>query len=107
MLGVGIFIVFPTLGLIEALAGIWVLTTHRASSSVVAVLSSVVVLAYAVQAMFRKQSGRLPDLVAYCNRCDDDRAATPMRASRDQSRRRAPSRALMATAADSPTKSIR
>jgi hypothetical protein len=31
VLGAGVFILFPTLGLIEALAGIWVLTTLRST----------------------------------------------------------------------------
>ena len=40
VLGLGVFILFPTLGLIEALLGIWVLTTRRALISLVAVVPS-------------------------------------------------------------------
>src|ERR1700680_2197120 len=51
VLGLGVFILFPTLGLIEALLGIWVLTTRRALIILVAVVPSGLVLAYAVQGM--------------------------------------------------------
>jgi hypothetical protein len=51
VLGAGVFILFPTLGLIEAPAGIWVLTTRSAAIGLVAVLPSALVLAYAVQGM--------------------------------------------------------
>jgi hypothetical protein len=50
-LGVGFFIVFPTLGLVEALAGIFVLGAHRPTdrtASLAAVVPTVLILAFAI-----------------------------------------------------------
>ncbi len=50
-LGVSVFILFPTLGLVEALAGIFVLGAHRPmdrTASLAAVVPTVLILAFAI-----------------------------------------------------------
>ena len=51
ILGLGVFILFPTLGLIEAVLGMWVLRTRHPLVSLLAALPSGLVLAYAIQGM--------------------------------------------------------
>jgi hypothetical protein len=51
VLGLGAFMLLPSLGLIEALLGIWALRTPHPLVSLLAVLPSGLLLAYALQGM--------------------------------------------------------